>query len=181
LAVAFAAKDTLENLISGVMIFIDRPFAVNDAVHLDKYSGNVEEVGLRSTRIRTWDNTLVTIPNNAIVQNPLENYSERKKRKVKISIGLVYGTSPAKMGQAKKIIHKILDAQKKKVGKDDRMIHFDSFGDFSLNLTGWYWINDMDNYWDIKDRVNIEILKQFNAAKLNMAFPTQTLELRKIK
>ncbi|MFQ5621184.1 MAG: mechanosensitive ion channel family protein [Candidatus Nanoarchaeia archaeon] len=180
LAVAFASKDTIENLISGILIFIDKPFKLKDWVEVAGQSGIVEEVGIRSTRIRTWDNTLVIVPNKSIIGQEIENYQERSKAKVSINIGLVYGTSAAKMQKAKTILNKILDKYKA-VGKTDRRILFESFGDFSLNIQFIYWVHDKKKFFEIKDKINLDILHEFEKAKLEMAFPTQTIEVKKVK
>jgi len=93
LAFALAAKDTLANFFGSITIFLDEPFAIGDRVILDKYEGFVEEIGLRSTRVRLLNGRVVTIANSIIVNTPIENVSSEPSRKVAITLGLVYSTT----------------------------------------------------------------------------------------
>ena len=100
LAMALAAKDTLANLFGGVTILVDRPFKVGDWITLPGADGVVEEIGLRSTRIRTFAKTLVSIPNSVLANATVENHSLMPKRRIKLSVGVTYDTTPDQMREA---------------------------------------------------------------------------------
>ena len=179
LAIAFAAQDFLGNFISGIVIFFEKPFQVDDVIQTSEGLGTIQEVGIRSTRVKTFDGTVIVIPNNKLSTNAIENISKRKMRKEKFTIGVVYDTSVAKMKLAKKIISDILK-KNKNVYKDFHVI-FGSFGDFSLNIKIIYYITELDysKYLKIKDKINMDIKSEFEKASIDMAFPTQTIELKK--
>jgi len=178
LAIAFAAQETLGNLLGGITLFADRAFEIRDFISVAGKTGTVEDMSLRSTKIRTLDGTLVTIPNKTIANENVENYTKRKSYFYKITIGLTYGTSAEKIKEAQKILEKIA----RDVGVEFVRASFYSFGDFSLNLDVAYNIKDVKNYQDVvgwRNKINMEILKRFNKAKLDFAFPTQTIHLKK--
>lgn len=179
-AVAFAAKDILENLISGVTIFIEKPFKMGDVLKTSEGLGTVEEIGIRSTKIRTFDNTVIVIPNRMLSTNSVENISARRARKENYTLGLVYGTSVAKIEKAKKIVTNILH-KNQNVEQDTILVSFETFGDFSLNIRIIYWIKSLDynEYVKTKDKINLTIKKEFEKEKIEFAYPTQTIELKK--
>ena len=176
LAFALAAKDTVANIFGGASIFADKPFQMGDVVTVSGHTGTVEEIGVRTTRIRTFDDTIFVLPNSSMASSPLENVSARRKRKRVMSIGLTYDTTYEKMQEAKQLTRKILD----EVGglEEDPTVRFDEFGDFALILKIIYWVKDPADHWIKMDQVNDEILKRFNEAGLDMAFPTQTIQLQ---
>lgn len=179
LAFALAAQDVLSNLFGGISIFSDRPFKIGDRVRISGNDGFVEEIGMRSTRIRTLDGTRVTIPNSIVANSNIENVSDENARKIKMSIGLTYDTSDKKLQQAMTIAQSII---KENQDTDDKsIVWFDEFGDFALKVNIFYWIKNLDNIVPTKNTINLEIKKQLTKAKIDMAFPTQTLELIKKK
>ena len=179
IAIAFAARDMLENFISGIMIFSEKPFKVGDLVKTTEVNGTVEEIGIRSTRIRTFDNTLIVVPNSKLSMQAIENYTARNIRRVVMRLGLVYDTSTAKLEKSKQIIKDILKKTTKVT--DTQYITFDKFNDYSLDIEVIYYVAEMDygKYLAIKDKVNFEIKKQFEKEKINFAYPTQTIITKK--
>jgi MscS family membrane protein len=179
IGIGFALKDTMENMLSGVLIYMDRPFRIGDRIKLaDGTYGDITDVGLRSSKIKNLDNNIVIIPNSKMINTVVENYvMPSKKLKQSFNIGLVYETSPKKMKQAIKIIE---DAIKTTEGvtSDEPIIRFMGFGDFSLNLLCLYWIKSL-KYWDSKHFVNMKILEEFEKAGISIAFPTQTIHMGK--
>jgi MscS family membrane protein len=176
LALAMAAKDTVANIFGGASIFADKPFQMGDVITVSGHTGVVEEIGVRTTRIRTFDDTIFVLPNSSVADSPIENVSARRKRKRVMSIGLTYDTTYEKMQEAKTLTRKILE----EVGglEEDPTVRFDEFGDFALILKIIYWVKDPSDHWTKMDQVNDEILKRFNEAGLDMAFPTQTIQLQ---
>jgi MscS family membrane protein len=178
LAFALAAQDTLKNFFGGVAVFTDKPFKIGDRIKLDDArDGFVREIGVRSTRLETFDGTYIVVPNALISNTILENISKEKSRRIKMILGLEYDTSDAKMEKAISIIKEIV---KKHTDTDDKsVVTFDSFGDSSLNIQVIYWIKNMDLIADVKHDINTAIKKRFTKEKINFAFPTRTVYMKK--
>ncbi|MDR0811183.1 MAG: mechanosensitive ion channel family protein [Paludibacter sp.] len=177
LAFALAAQDTLKNIFGGITIFFDRPFKIGDRIKVDGFDGIVEDIGMRSTRIRTLERRLVTISNSKIVDCSIENISNEPMRRVLIKLGLTYSTSPEKMQQAIEILknlpNKILLIDKETTAS------FTDYSASSLDITFIYWIKQSSDVMETTSAVNLEILNAFNDAALNFAFPSQTVYLEK--
>lgn len=173
LALAMAAKDTVANIFGGFTILADKPFVINDRVQVDGYDGTVTDIGIRSTRIKTLAGRVVTIPNSTFADTPVENVSWEPSRKITLDLGMTYDTSPENMEQGLQILQEIADADEGI--NDGSIIFFSGFGDFSMNLKFIYYIKKASNIAATQNRVNLAILRQFNAAGLEFAFPTQTL------
>jgi len=180
LAVALASKDILENFLYGVVIFVEKPFKMGDTLKTSDGLGTVEEIGIRSTRIRTFDNTLIVVPNRNLSNSAVENISERRARKENFTIRVIYSTETKKLEKAKDIIKKIL-VNNESVEKDTIFVAFESFGDFSLNIRVMYWITEDDyaKYLEVKDKINTNIKKEFEKQKISFALPSQTIYLEK--
>jgi MscS family membrane protein len=176
LVFALAAQDTVSNLFGGFVIFSDKPFGLNDRIILNGYEGHVVEIGLRSTKIKTLDGRIVTIPNSSVTDNPVLNVSKEPGRKVQFHLGLTYDTTPENIQKAKDILNDIFKAND---ATENAVIAFDSFGDFSLNILCIYWVKHNAPILPTQDSVNMEILTRFNNANLDFAFPTQTLIMQK--
>lgn len=180
LAVALAAQETLKNILGGVAILSDKPFKLNDWVEIDKYQGTVVEIGLRSTRLKTITGEFVTIPNSIIASTSTVNYLKFSSRKITFTIGLSYDMSVEKIEKAKKIIKKILEGNEH-VLKNTVDVHFTRFGNYSLDLDVVFEVDTNKGLLmkTIKDSINLRILKEFFREKIDIAFPTQTINLKK--
>ncbi len=174
LAVAMAAQDTLGNVIGSAAIITDRPFEVEDTIKVEGYTGKVEEIGMRSTRIRTLDGTLVAIPNSTIAKSDIENYTKSNKRRVLVKLGLEYSTSIKKMNKAKS---ELIDIVKGTRGTDpdDINVRFMEFGDSTLQLVLIYQVLETSRFLDVQDEVNMKIKERFDSEKIMFAFPTRTI------
>jgi len=173
IALAMAAKDTVANMFGGLTIFVDKPFTIKDRIKIGGYDGIVEEIGIRSSRIRTLQGRLVTIPNHKFTDSFVENVTSEPSRKVSMNIGLTYDTPPEKMERAIQILKKI---QESDPGLEDKIwLVFDSFGDFSLGINFVYYISPGQDKTEVQTRINLNILKRFNDEGLEFAFPTQTI------
>ena len=173
LAIALAAQDAVKNIIGGITIFWDKPFQIDDWIEISGKAGSVQEVGMRSTRIKTVGGTHVVVPNSAIVDTIVENYSKRTRRRQVINIGLVYETTADEMDKAIEIIrHTITGIDG--IDHDDLAIRFVNFGAYSLDLEIVYWITDNDNWKMIIHQVNMGIKRNLDDAGIDMAFPTET-------
>jgi len=176
-AVAFAAQDMLANIFGAVMIFVDRPFKVGDAVSLEGYEGSIETIGLRSARVRTWDGTLVVIPNRTVASANITNLAVRPTRRTNFTIGLIYDTPTEKLERAIAILR---DVMAKHPSTSQSRAYFNRFGDFSLNILVQHWCNEMDYevYLRSMEEMNLAIKRQFEEEEIEFAFPTQTIEMK---
>lgn len=174
LALALAAQDTVANVFGGVTIFVDQPFTIRDWIKINGHEGTIEEVGIRSTRIRTFPGRLITIPNKTFAESAIENVSAEPSRRVIITLGLTYDMSHEKVDEALKVLAQIHD-DNKDVLEEKHLELFDSFGDFSLNVKFIYYITKGEDVFQVNSKINFEILERFNKARLDFAFPTQTI------
>ncbi|ADQ79426.1 MscS Mechanosensitive ion channel [Paludibacter propionicigenes WB4] len=178
LAFALAAQDTIKNIYGGFTIFTDRPFRIGDRIKVDSFDGFVEEIGIRSTRIRTLEKRLVTIPNYKLVEASVENISEEPMRRVLMKLGLTYNTTPEKMNEAMSILRDMPN-RINNVFEKDIVVAFTDFTDFALVITFVYFIRKNADVMETPSLVNSEILRAFNAAGLQFAYPTQTIYIEK--
>jgi len=173
LAFAMAAKDTIANLFGGFTIITDKPFTISDRIQVKGFDGNVQEIGIRSTRIKTFDGRIVVVPNATIANDVLVNVSAEPSRRISLSLGLTYDTDHNSMEKAMTILKEI-------VAENDNLeehviLGFDAFNDFSLNINFKYYIIKGRDILGTQTQVNLQILKRFNAEGLEFAFPTQTI------
>jgi MscS family membrane protein len=173
LALAMAAKDSVSNIFGGVMIFTDKPFQVGDRIKVNGFDGTITEVGIRTSRMRTLEGRLVTIPNSQFTGNMVENVSAEPNRKVVLNLGLTYDMSAEQMEKAISLLKEI--ATNNKDVEDDVSVSFNAFGDFSLGLLYIYYIKKGSDILDTQTAINLDILKKFGENGLDMAFPTQTI------
>lgn len=178
LALALAAQDSVKNIFAGIMIFLDKPFKIKDRIKIDGHDGVVEEVGLRSTRIRTLEGRIVTIPNCTFTDNSVINVTSQPALKVKINLGLTYDTKEDDIQKAINILQDIVKNQD--AITDDYAAGFNGFGDFSLNILFMYYVRPESHWLNTQTLVNKEVLKRFNEEGLEFAFPTQTIYKKEI-
>ena len=174
LAFALAAQDTIKNIFGGITIFTDRPFRIGDRIVVNGFDGIVEDIGMRSTRLRTLERKVITIPNYKIVDSFIENVSEEPMRRILSKIGLTYDTTPEKMQQAIAIL-KGMPNKVNGIDPKDIYVFFSDFADFSMVITFIYFIKKEADIPETISEVNMGVLTDFNAAGLNFAFPTQTI------
>ena len=173
IAFALAAQDTIKNMFGGVTIFMDKPFKLGERIKVAGFDGMVEDIGMRSTRIRTLEGRLVTIPNYKIVDSEIENVTAEEARKITLNLGLTYDTTPEAMQEAIDWL-KELPTQINTI-KTDVIVSFTTYGDFSLGITFIYYIKRRSDIFETQSQVNLAILKHFNEKGWNFAFPTQTI------
>jgi MscS family membrane protein len=172
IAIALAAKESLENLIGSFTIFIDKPFTVGDLVKVDGVEGTIEKVGFRSTVLRSTDKTTIIIPNRAMIDGVLENLTRRNYRRVKFNIGIVYETESEMI---KKIIADLNAFLLQNPHTSDGVVTFDSFADSALNIQVLYLVQNIDfnDYLKIKEEVNYKIIDIVHQYGSDFAYPTQ--------
>ncbi|WP_162053983.1 mechanosensitive ion channel family protein [Pontibacter pamirensis] len=179
LAIAFAAKESLENLLASFTIFLDQPFVVGDLVQVGELIGVVEKIGFRSTRIRTLEKSFVTLPNKHMIDKPLDNLTLRTFRRAKFDINLTYDTTSEQIRAITRDIQDFID-QHPRTNQDGR-IRFLSLGAHSKDVMVLYFVDTMDwnEYIDIKEEINYKIVDIVERHGAEFAFPTQTLHLQR--
>ena len=178
LAVALAAKDTLANLFGSLTVLLDRPFQIGDWVQIGQIDGTVEEVGFRSTRVRTFYNSLITVPNNMLTSMSIDNYGARTYRRFKTTIGVEYGTDPQKLEAFCEGIRQLILKQPN-TRKDYFHVYFNNFGASSLEILLYLFFKVPDWSTELAERhkILINILRLGKELGIGFAFPTQTVHL----
>jgi MscS family membrane protein len=179
LAFALAAQDSIKNFFGSIMILLDKPFAVGDRINVDGFDGPVEEVGFRSTKIRTLTGHLVTVPNEKMVSSTVENIGRRPYIRRTMNITITYDTSPDKVEKAVKIIEALLENHEGMNPDFPPRVFFNDFTDWALNLLVIYWYHP-PNYWDycaFNQDFNLKLMRAFEEEGIEFAFPSQTLYL----
>lgn len=176
LAVALAAQDTLKNLFGSFVIMLDRPFAVGDRIIVGEVDGVVEEVGFRSTRIRTFPGHLVSIPNETLAASSIENVGSRPAIRRLLNVTITYDTPPDRVEKALSLLREILSDHEGMHPDYPPRVHFSDFNDVSLNILVIYWYFPADywKYMEFSEKVNMRILRAFEAEGIEFAFPTTT-------
>lgn len=178
LAVALASRDTLSNFFGTLVIAGDSPFRIGDLIKAGDVEGIVEHVGARSSRIRSRDESLYTIPNSLLTTNTVCLISRKGLIKYSLELGLVYQTSPQKLDMAIRLLHTIADDFHGADPPEYRPhVYFESFAPYSLNLHLIIWLKaeSFVKAEALRGELNRMILLRFNAAGLSFAYPTQTL------
>lgn len=176
-AVALAVQNILGDLFAALSIVIDQPIAIGDFIIVDDLLGTVENIGLKSTRVRSLFGEELVFSNSDLLNSRIRNYKSLGRRRVTFSIGITYGTPYEKVAAVPEMIHKIVEAQKD--ATYDRA-HFKEYGDFALVYEVVYFVEDPDyNYYmDIQQAINLSIYQQFEQEGIEFAFPTQTIQLK---
>jgi len=178
-AFALASKESLENLLGSFTIFFDKPFTVGDTVTLGGVTGTVEKVGFRSTRIRTFDKSVVTVPNKNIISTELDNLGARPVRRVKFNIGLTYDTSVENIKNIVDDIQKLIDDHP--MTNQEGKVRFLNFGASSLDIMVLYYVDSPD--WEVlidaQQKINFQIIDIVNKYKCEFAFPSTSVYIEK--
>jgi len=180
-AVAMAAKDTVANLFGSLVIFLDKPFQIGDWIEMDDVEGTVEEVGLRTTRVRTFANSLLTVPNSQFTTKTINNWSRMQKRRIKMTVGVTYSSSPDKVDQLVLAIRKIIE-EDEKLRNDFFLVNFDNFGPYSLDI--FIYCFTATTVWaeflQAKQEFMLKVMGAVQDLGLSFAFPTQSLHMESL-
>lgn len=178
LAFALAAQDTIKNFFGSLMIFIDRPFQIGDWITSGEIDGSVEEVGFRSSRIRTFRNSLMYVPNGKLADSTIDNHGMRQYRRFYTQIAVTYDTPPELINTFVEGLRKIVENHPD-TRKDYYNVFFNDMASFSLNIMFYIFFEVPDWTAELKARheVLIEILKLGKELGVHFAFPTQTLHM----
>jgi MscS family membrane protein len=178
LAVALAAQDTVRNVLGGATIFADKPFEVGDWVIVDGVEGTVETVGFRSTRVRTFYNSLVSVPNGNLMNAGIDNMGKRRWRRYKTTLGVGYHTTPDQMQAFVEGIRALITANPG-MRQDYYMVEFHGFGATSLDVLVYCFMDAADWNEELRTRhvLNLDIMRLAESLRVDFAFPTQTLHI----
>ena len=174
-----AAQDTAKNLFGGVMILIDKPFIIGDWIQTTNYEGIVEDISFRSTGIRTFDNSLVNIPNGVLSNEAVINWSKMEKRKYKLNLKLPLDT-PVEVIQriTSKIYFMLINNQS--VINEDTYVKFDEIEPDGVSIMIYVFTNsvDYDSYMNCKENINKNILEILEKEGVDLSYPTSTVLLK---
>lgn len=180
IAIAFALQTTLGNIFGGVSLIMDNAYKVGDVVKLDSGEmGIIHKVGIRSTKIKTWDNEIIIVPNGKLADSRITNFSQPDPSvRINILFGVEYGSNPDKV----KEIALETAAKSKNVMKDRApWILFLEMGEFALNFKLMFWVDDLSKKWPTHQEVITNLYNNLNKKGINIAFPTRTLYVKKGK
>ncbi len=177
-AIALAVKDTIENAISGILIMLDRPFRIGDRVKLSSGEiGDIFEIGLRSTKILTFDNTLIILPNAKLLSEKITNLSyPNPVMRVKVDVGVAYGTDVEK---AKSIMERVAAEQADVLKEPEPKAYFIEFGNSALNLVLIGRVGKYTNAWDTQNQLRERIYKAFADENIEIPFPQMDVHIQK--
>ncbi len=178
LAFALAAKDTVANFFGSLVVFIDKPFQIGDWVVIEGTEGVIEEVGFRTTRVRTFYESLVTIPNAKLTDTPIDNYGARRFRRYVANLGLTYDTPPERMEAFCQGVRNVIQ-RIEGMRKDYAIVEFNSYGESGLNVMVYCFMaaGDWQTELRIRTALNVAILKLAAELGVSFAFPTRTLHV----
>ena len=178
IAIALASQAVLGDLFSYLVIFFDKPFEVGDFITAGDKSGVVEYIGIKTTRLRTLSGEQLIISNTDLTNSRVQNFKRMEKRRVIINIGITYETNVAKLKKIPDVIKNIIEKQKDV--QFDRA-HFSGFGDFSLNFEIVFYLLTADylEYMNVQQQVFFELKEAFEREKIDFAYPTQQILIRR--
>jgi len=177
LAFALAAKDTAANIFGGIAILTDNIFKIGEWVKIGDVEGTVEDIGMRTTKIRAFDKRLIIVPNATIANSAVENFSRRDKRRIVMRIGLVYDTPVEKIQQIVNDIREMLLAHPDIAKDESLLIYFDEFEDSSLSIFCYFFTNTAvwSEYLKIKEEINMKIIEIVEKNQSGFAFPSNSV------
>ncbi|WP_029902602.1 mechanosensitive ion channel family protein [Prevotella sp. 10(H)] len=174
IAFALAAQDTVKNIFGAFTILTDKPFSIGDTIRIDNFEGSIVDIGVRSTKMRDYDNRIVTFPNYKIADASIINITVEPMRRVVMKVGLTYDTTAEKMKEAMNLL-KDVPSKVQYISPDNVVVNFSDYTDSALVITFIYFIQKEGDIGKATSDVNMEVLTSFNNAGLNFAFPSQTI------
>ncbi len=168
-AIGFAFKDVLQNFFAGILILWRRPFVVGDQIRTKEYEGTVEEITVRSTRLRTYDGERAVLPNGDVYTNAILVRTAYAKRRVKFTVGIGY---PDSIEKARSVIKNVLKKTEGVMAEPEALVHVTELGPSSVNFSIYFWVqSEQAKVLDVSDRVATGIKTALDDAKIDMPFP----------
>lgn len=182
LAFALAAQDTAANLFGGITIMLDKPFAIGDWIFTPQVEGIVEQMGIRSTRIRTFAQALVTVPNSALINNPITNWSRMGKRRITYKLRLTYDSPLDKLRQCVERIREMLKNHPG-IHPDTIFVYLENFGENAFEVFLYFFTNTIvwKEYLEVQEDVNMKVLGIIEELGLSIAVPSRSIFLKEGK
>lgn len=173
-AIALAVQNVLGDLFAALAIVLDRPFIIGDTINVDTITGTVEHIGLKTTRLRSVSGEQIVMANGELLKARIRNYKRMIERRVVFTVDVTYDTSPDAMARIPAMLREIVLTQSPV--RVDRS-HFATYTDSALRFETVYWVLDPDygKFMDIQQAINLEVLRRFNAQKIEFAFPTRVV------
>jgi small-conductance mechanosensitive channel len=174
IAVALAVQNILGDLLASLSIVLDKPFIIGDFIVVDKLSGTVEHIGLKTTRIRSLSGEQLIFSNNDLLKSRIHNYKRMDERRIIFKFGVVYQTPLEKLRLIKEMVTDIIEKQE---GARPDRVHFKEYGDSSLVFEVVYFVAnpDFNRYMDVQEKINLEIFRRIHEEGIEFAYPTQTI------
>ncbi len=178
IALAFALQSTLTDFFSAFSIYFDRPFEIGDNITVGTYSGTVQSIGIKSTRLKLHSGEELVLSNKELTTASVQNFRKLERRRVTFNIGVTYDTSSEKLKKVPQIIIGIINSVK---GASPQYVNFTEFGDFSLKFFVSYFVNSSDYgmYLEIQQEINYAIKEAFEREGIEMAYPTNVTYIKK--
>jgi len=182
LAFALAAKDTASNLFGSFALLADKSIRIGEWIKVGGVEGVVEDVGMRTTKIRSFQKSLITVPNSIVANSPIENFSRRGIRRIKMHIGLTYATNSEQIIQIIQDIKSMLQTHKGISQNDSLMVNFDTFGDSSLNIFIYTFTQTANwaKYLEIREDIHLKIMEIVEKNGSGFAFPSQSIYVEQL-
>lgn len=176
LAFALAAKDALANIFGGLVIIMEKPFSIGEWIYTPSVEGTVETITFRSTRIRGFDQAIITVPNSTLANEPITNYTRMGKRRINYHLGLTYSTSREQISNCVQRIKQML-IDHPDIHPETVIVNFEAFGDSSLDILIYCFTNTTQwtEYLEVRQAVNLEIMKILEDMNVIIAFPSRSL------
>lgn len=180
IAFALAAQDTVSNLFGCLVILMDKPFEINDWIQTNDVEGIVEEINFRSTRIRTFQNALVAVPNSTLASSVITNWSQMKKRKLRFYINLTYSTTEEQIKEIKRQLTEYLTSSSF-VEKGSVMVNLEEMSSSSLDLRVDAVIlrNELPKFLEVREQINFKVMEIVSGVHADFAFPSQSIYIEK--
>lgn len=178
LAFALAAQDTVANFFGGVVIVTERPFSKGDWILTPTVEGTVEDITFRSTKIRTFANAVVTVPNSKLANEAITNWSEMKKRRITFNLKISYQTSRDKLEKVTRRIESLIKNHEE-VHKDVILVNFDAFSESSYDIYIYFFTitTEWEKWLQIKEEINFKIIEILNEERVEIAFPSRKIHV----
>ena len=177
--ISLAAQDTVKSLLSGVVIFTDRPFEIGDWVEIGQFQGTVVDITFRSTRVKSYDNTIITIPNSVVTSEYIKNWNKLKSRRFDCILTLSMETSVEKI---KKVVGQIKLVLKEhpKVKEDTVEVFFNQVSTYSNDIKIFLYVNEINyiKFSKIKEELYCSLLEVLEKENIELAYPTQTIHVK---
>ena len=176
LIVTLAAQDTAKNLFGGVVIFLDKPFVVGDWIQFDKYEGTVEDITFRSTRIRTFENSVVNVPNSVLSNTSINNWSRMEKRRFKCTLCLEIDTPLDKVRKLANRIEEML-IKHDDIIDESVIVKFEAISNNGIDLLVYSYTNSVDyaSFLEEKEKINYMLMKLLAEENIQLAYDTKTI------